>query len=84
MSFRTASRRCTSSKDCSTTYRLQATAASEQLNFKDVLRYVTDADRSKFVCANEQFSLLGTTHVTWPAANCSHFLHIVNTYNDAS
>jgi hypothetical protein len=54
---------------------------SEQLNFRDVLNWVLAADRSKFECANEQFYLLGNTHVTWPAANCTTFLNAVATYD---
>ncbi|MBR0842929.1 nucleotidyltransferase [Bradyrhizobium liaoningense] len=57
---------------------------SEQLNFKDVLNWLISADRDKFVCANEQFKLLGNGHVTWPAANCTRFLSAVKTYNDAA
>ena len=44
---------------------------TERLNFNDVLVWLLAADRSEFVCANEQFKLLGNTHVTWPAANCT-------------
>lgn len=57
---------------------------SEQLNFKDVLEFLLQADRSKFECANEQFYLLGNTNVTWPAANCAAFLDAVKKYNDAA
>jgi len=31
------------------------------------------ADRSKFVCASEQYYLLGDFNVNWPAANCDLF-----------
>ncbi|WP_334455250.1 nucleotidyltransferase [Bradyrhizobium elkanii] len=57
---------------------------SEQMNFKDVLNWLLSADRDKFVCANEQFKLLGGAHVTWPAANCTQFLNAVKSYNDAA
>jgi hypothetical protein len=56
----------------------------EQLNFKDVLEFLLQTDRSKFECANEQFYLLGNTNVTWPAANCAAFLEAVKKYNDAA
>ncbi|POR41809.1 nucleotidyltransferase [Methylobacterium sp. V23] len=56
---------------------------SEQLNFKDVLKWLLAADRDKFVSANEQFKLLGNGHVTWPAANCARFLNAVSAYNNA-
>lgn len=57
---------------------------SEQLNFMDVLNWLLAADRDKFVCANEQFKLLGDGHVTWPAANCTRFLNALKAYNDAA
>lgn len=57
---------------------------TEQLNFQDILNWVLAADRSTFVCANEQYKLLGNSHVTWPAANCTAFLNVVKAYNDAS
>jgi len=57
---------------------------SEQLNFKDVLNWLLAADRRTFVCANEQFKLLGNANVTWPAANCTAFLDAVKKYDDAA
>lgn len=57
---------------------------SEQLNFRDVLKWVLAADRSKFVCANEQYKLLGNGHVTWPDANCTKFLNTAKAYDDAA
>ena len=59
-------------------------AGTEQQNFGDVLTWVLAADRSQFVCANEQFMLLGNSQVTWPAENCTSFLRAVKTYNDAA
>lgn len=56
---------------------------TDQLNFKDVLNWILAADRAAFVCANGQFKLLGNSHVTWPAANCTKFLNAVKAYNDA-
>lgn len=38
------------------------------------LRWIISADRSKFKCANEQYSLLGDSAVHWSAANCDLFL----------
>jgi hypothetical protein len=41
-----------------------------------VLNSVSSADRSKFVCANEQFYLLhDTSRVTWRAADCQQFIN---------
>ncbi len=57
---------------------------SEQLNFRDVLNWLMAADRNSFVCANEQFKLLGQGHVTWPAANCSEFLSAVDAFDRAA
>jgi hypothetical protein len=53
---------------------------TEQQNFKDVLDWLNAADRSSFVCANEQFNLLGNGNVTWPADNCTAFLNAVTNY----
>jgi hypothetical protein len=57
---------------------------TEQLNFRDVLNWLLTADRSEWVCANEQYKLLGNGHVTWPDANCTKFLNAVKAYNDAA
>ena len=39
------------------------------------LKWIQEADRSKFVCANEQYYLLREdSHVTWRAAKCDEFL----------
>jgi hypothetical protein len=53
---------------------------TEQLNFKDVLNWLLAAKREDFVCANEQFNLLGHGNVTWPPENCSAFLNAVKNY----
>jgi hypothetical protein len=34
------------------------------------INWMRNKDRSKFVCANEQYYLLGNSAVQWPAANC--------------
>lgn len=48
---------------------------SQQQNFKDVLFWLSSADRSKFVCANEQYYLFhSSSPVTWRAEKCSEFL----------
>jgi hypothetical protein len=45
-------------------------------NFTDTLNWIYAADRSKFLCANEQFYLLNdASPVTWRAANCDSFLN---------
>jgi hypothetical protein len=39
------------------------------------LDFIAKADRSKFLCANEQYYLLrDDPNVTWSAANCEAFL----------
>ena len=38
------------------------------------LNWIVEADRSKFVCANEQYYLIRDTRVTWAAAHCDLFL----------
>jgi hypothetical protein len=44
-------------------------------NFCDTLDWLVAADRSNFVCANEQFYLLREgSPVTWRAASCAKFL----------
>lgn len=56
---------------------------SEQLNFEDVLDWLQAADRSEFVCANEQFYLLRPGPVTWAPENCAKFLSAARIYWDA-
>lgn len=43
-----------------------------------------EADKSKFVCANQQYYLLrDSTHTCWPAANCEAFLNsAIGLWND--
>ncbi|MGE3991148.1 nucleotidyltransferase domain-containing protein [Pseudorhodoplanes sp.] len=53
---------------------------TEQQNFRDVLVWLLQADRTKFLCANEQFYLLGNSQVTWPAENCAKFLVAAEKY----
>lgn len=43
-------------------------------SFVNTLNYLLKADRSKFVCANEQYYLLRDTPVTWSSADCDQFL----------
>jgi hypothetical protein len=44
----------------------------------------TEADKSKLVCANEQYYLLwDNTHTSWPKANCEAFLNAaIKLWND--
>jgi predicted nucleotidyltransferase len=45
-------------------------------NFIDVLSWIVAADRSKFLCANEQFYLLNDfSPVTWTEAKCDAFIN---------
>ena len=49
--------------------------------FVNCFNYVNSADRSKFVCANEQYYLLHeTSPVTWRAEKCTAFLNAVADY----
>ena len=42
------------------------------------INWILAADRSKFVCANEQYYLVRDNHAeTWPVANCDRFLNAV-------
>jgi hypothetical protein len=56
---------------------------TKQANFIDVLTWVKNTDRSKFVSANEQFYLCGTSSVTWRADKCKQFLEVSMIYWDA-
>lgn len=57
---------------------------SQQANFIDTLNWISDADRSKFVCANEQFFLLNDySPVTWRASKCDAFLAAAYRYWNA-
>lgn len=47
--------------------------------------WLHNADRSKFVCPNNQYYLLGESNVTWPAPDCDKFLESVkNLWNNWS
>ncbi|MCS6291160.1 MAG: nucleotidyltransferase [Nitrospira sp.] len=41
------------------------------------INWVLNADRSKFLCANEEYYLVRDTPITWPVANCDRFLDAV-------
>jgi hypothetical protein len=44
--------------------------------FHNSINWILKADRSEFVCANEQYYLLRDfPNVTWPPANCDRFLN---------
>ena len=48
---------------------------SHEVSLFNCLKWIQDADRSKFVCANEQYYLLWEDlPVTWRAAKCNEFL----------
>jgi hypothetical protein len=50
-------------------------------NFIDTLNWIVGADRSKFLCANDQFYLLhDTSPVTWRADKCDAFLNAALNY----
>lgn len=50
-------------------------------NFLDTLNWIIQADRDKFVCANEQFYLLNNNSpVTWTAARCNTYLNAAVAY----
>jgi len=43
-------------------------------SFVACFNWILNADRTKFVCANMQYYLLGDDNVRWPEANCKKFL----------
>src|SRR5271165_899519 len=50
--------------------------------FVEAIKWIRAADRSKFVCANREYYLLGNSAVHWPAANCDLFLDkVANLWN---
>lgn len=49
-------------------------AGSYTDTFTASINWILKADRTNFVCANEQYYLLRETSVTWPPANCDQFL----------
>jgi len=50
-------------------------------NFADTLNWLVQADRSKFVCANDLFYLFNDySRVTWTAAKCTAFLNATVKY----
>lgn len=58
---------------------------SQQQNFYDVVKWLNEADRAKFLCANEMYYLFHpTSPVTWRAGACETFLEAVIKYwNDS-
>jgi hypothetical protein len=42
--------------------------------FVETFNFITNADRSSFLCANGIHRLLGLTPVNWPASNCQVYL----------
>jgi hypothetical protein len=49
--------------------------------FVNAMNWILEADRSKFLCANEQYYLLWEkTHTSWPKANCEQFLNALKTF----
>lgn len=58
---------------------------TEQQNFLDTLHWLRNADRSKFLCANELYYLFHpTSPVTWRAEKCEKFLSKAIDYWNAS
>lgn len=41
------------------------------------INWILEADRSKLLCANEEYYLVRDSAVTWPGANCDRFLNAV-------
>jgi hypothetical protein len=45
------------------------------------MNWILQADKSKFVCANQQYYLLWeNTQTSWPNANCDQFLNAVKSF----
>ena len=42
--------------------------------FVNAMRWIRAADRTQFVCANEQHYLIRDTQITWPVANADRFI----------
>lgn len=52
-------------------------------SFASCYNWISQADRSPFVCANEQYYLLGTDpHVTWRADNCTKYMDALKKFWD--
>jgi hypothetical protein len=47
---------------------------SYQDSFINSINWLKDTDRSKLLCANEQYLLLGNSNVQWTSAKCDAFL----------
>jgi hypothetical protein len=59
---------------------LFGTKSTYRDSFVSIFNWLENADRSKFLCANEQYKLLdGEAHVTWSSANCNEFLDALRT-----
>lgn len=44
-------------------------------SFVAAINWILQADRSKFVCANEEYYLFADSAIQWPTANCDLFLN---------
>ena len=42
--------------------------------FVNAFNHIVEADRGKFVCANQMYYLLGDSNITWRSADCDRFL----------
>jgi len=43
--------------------------------FFATMKWILQADRSKLLCANKQYNLLGDSAISWPPADCDTFIH---------
>jgi hypothetical protein len=43
--------------------------------FCNCVNWLRETDRSKLVCPNRQYWLLGSSNIQWPSANCDSFLN---------
>ncbi len=49
--------------------------------FANVMNWILQADRSKFVCANQQYYLLRDNfHTSWSTSNCEQFLNALKSF----
>ena len=48
-------------------------------SFVDTFNHLLNADRTQFLCANEQYYLLRNSAVTWSSADCDQFLNALST-----
>jgi hypothetical protein len=54
--------------------------SSYQDTVVNAFNYLNNVDRSKFLCANRLYYLLGNANVVWPSGNCDQFLNALREF----